>query len=160
MKNILAIDTGIGGGYAWNQGDNLFACKFEGTLHHNKYLSNIQLDEIYLEKATSSSQMGVTSAFTFGQNYGEWQGAIMRGGRVPTILPPQQWIRWFKDSIADSEPPRPVKGLSESAAKFYQRVKQHNREIAKARFPHLRVTAATCDALLIHQYAQQKHNNA
>jgi crossover junction endodeoxyribonuclease RuvC len=55
---------------------------------------------VFIEKVQSSPQMGVTSAFSFGQGYGAWLG-ILAALEIPfTLVTPQRW----KKALMDGEP--------------------------------------------------------
>jgi hypothetical protein len=89
----------------------------------------------YIEKVSSSPQMGVVSAFTFGQNY---ERVIMAcaAAKIPGVdIPPKKWQQvvrlTYKSCWSQVERKRAGKGL------------------AQRLFPGVKVTNATSDALLI-----------
>jgi hypothetical protein len=155
--NILAIDTGQNGGLAFNIGPIIEAYSFKDATASAAHLRKLRFDRVILEKATSSPLMGVKSSFTFGENYGIWQGALASLQENPVeILMPAEWIRWFRTSIAPTEPPYPERDPTSKQKEFYTIIKSYNKTIATSRFPLLKVTAKNCDALLIWQYASQQ----
>ena len=93
-----------------------------------------------IEEVHSSPQMGVKSAFTFGQNFGWWLG-VLRAYSVPFHrIRPQVWQAGI--------PGR--KGLKEG------NLKRHLKSEAAARYPSIKVTLANADALLIADWARMK----
>ena len=54
----------------------------------------------YLEKVHASPQMGVTSAFTFGQSYGYWHGVLGALNIPYELITPQKW----QGEVLDSKP--------------------------------------------------------
>lgn len=78
-------------------------------------------------------QQGVKSAFTFGENYGAWQGALTALPVVWRVVRPQVWQAHYA-----------VSGRGRVR-------KRALRDLAKAQYPEMekRVTLATCDALLM-----------
>lgn len=85
-----------------------------------------------LEKVHSMPGQGVASCFTFGKNYGSCLGAL-RALQIPfKLITPQEWQKGLFVTKHDK--------------------KKHKGalvQIAKDRFPHVKVTADVADALLI-----------
>lgn len=91
-----------------------------------------------IEKVASSPQMGVRSSFTFGQSYGFLRGLLI-GHKIPFVeVLPQ---RWQKDLSC-------LSGGDKNVTK------------AKAQqlFPHLKITHANADSLLLAWYARKTYN--
>jgi len=160
MKNILAVDTGKGGGMVYNLGPVIYTHPFKEDEHLPDRFRALHFDHVLLEKATATRQQGVVSAFSTGENFGNWKG-ILAWIRPPEneveIIMSQKWIRWFKESISSGEPPYPERTAEMKRDKWYAIMKKYNKEIAQLRFPDLKVTNAVADALLIHAYAMQKY---
>jgi hypothetical protein len=94
-----------------------------------------------LEKVRASPQMGVTSAFTFGWNYGYLRGAVLAStGSLVEVLP-QAWQK------ALNIPPRKK---TETKGQFKKRLQQFAKEL----FPNIQqhISSETADALLICYY--------
>ena len=103
-----------------------------------------------VEKVHATPQMGVTSAFTFGENKGRVYGAL-RALQIPfeEILPPA----WQKPLNLPSPPPRGSTPLQKAAYKL-----QHKRDLydkAKALYPKEASTKDTADALLILHFLEK-----
>jgi hypothetical protein len=145
--NIIAIDPGASGGFAWRtstgsveiakmpltEGDVLF---FLRGFKHNEYV--IFMEEVggYVGKAQPGSAM-----FTFGRNAGFLIGAIMALGFRLEMVRPQVWQKGL--GIGTS---RTCASKSEWKNKL--------KAVAQRKFPGANVTLATSDALLILDYAE------
>lgn len=89
----------------------------------------------YLEKVASSPQMGVVSAFTFGRGYGTLIGALAALKVPRTYIVPAKWQK-------------ALGCLSKGD-------KNVTKRRAQELFPHMNITHATADALLITEYARR-----
>ncbi len=97
-----------------------------------KNMGEIQI--ALIEKVHSMPQQGVKSVFSFGQNYGFLRACLI-GNKIPFIeIAPGKWQRKLGCL---------TKG---------------NKNITKAKaqqlFPHIKITHATADAILIAYYAK------
>lgn len=109
---------------------------------------------VCLEHVSSSPQMGVTSAFTFGEGFGRLHYALI-AARLPfDLVRPQKWQKTL------GIPPRNKQ--TESQPEFKERL----RQAAQRLFPKLSIWSepkslgrqrAICDALLLAQYGQLVH---
>lgn len=90
-----------------------------------------------IEFVSSSKQMGVKSAFTFGQSYGFLRGLIV-GALIPfEVVRPQKWQK-VMGCLTGGD-----KNISKAAA---QRL-----------WPAVKITHANADALLIAEYGRRTH---
>lgn len=85
-------------------------------------------------------------AFKFGQSYGMLRGmmaaaGLLTNGKLLSVRPQQ----WQKDLGIPPRKKRMTKGGGETKYQFKSRLKR----VAKERFPGLRITRATADALLL-----------
>lgn len=147
MVAILGIDPGVGGGIALIQGTVVEATKMPETPHDlADWIESRMPAEGYasafVENVASSPQMGVKSAFTFGQGYGIIQGVLAAQGVPYVLVRPQQWMK----ALAI-----PKKRKDEKPAAWKGRLKAE----AQRRYPAQKITLATADALLIATYGQQ-----
>lgn len=96
---------------------------------------------LYIEFVHSFPGQGVVSTFTFGQNYGQWQGIIASLGVKSISVTPQSWIGFYniKKGLTRKDRKRKLLGLS--------------REI----FPNTKITFNISDALLIANYGKIKY---
>jgi hypothetical protein len=89
----------------------------------------------YLEQISSSPQMGVVSAFTFGNGYGHLEMALTAAGIPFERVRPQVWQK--------------AMGCMTKGEKNITKAK------AQELFPHLKITHATADACLIAEYGRR-----
>jgi hypothetical protein len=91
-----------------------------------------------IEKVSSSPQMGVCSAFTFGRSYGFLRG-VLAGAQVPFVeVSPQRWQKEL--------------GCMSKGDKNVTKAK------AQQLYPGEKITHATADALLLATYCRQNHS--
>ena len=137
MKLYLGIDPGISGGIAFvPEAGTPWAHKMPET---DRDLIDLLSDNISLHTATallelvhSSPQMGVKSAFTFGEGYGRLQ-AILTALRVPyERIRPAAWQK--------------------AMGCLTRGDKNVSKRRAQELFPTLKITHATADALLIAEH--------
>jgi hypothetical protein len=137
MKLYIGIDPGLSGGIAFvPETGTPWAFKMPET---DRDLLDLLSDNISLHTATallelvhSSPQMGVKSAFTFGEGYGRLQ-AVLTALRVPyERIRPQAWQK--------------------AMGCLTKGDKNVSKRRAQELFPTLKVTHATADALLIAEY--------
>ena len=157
MKTVIAIDPGVSGGVS--------VCAFGKTICHAmpatqgdvlelirdiKRAADVEnaecvcvLEEVggFAGKAQPGSAM-----FKFGEGYGFLKGVVQALGIKLELVRPQVWQKSF--------------GLG-TASRCASKTEWKNKLKAEAqrRFPHLRVTLATADALLIADYFVRKSQN-
>ena len=142
----VGIDPGIKGGIAtiddtYSEGDSrrVALYKIEGMTLMDVWitLGRQQNATAILEKVSSSPQMGVVSAFTFGKSAGILEAFLVAAGIPYTLVAPGTWQRTMGCL---------TKG---------------DKNISKARaqqlFPDLRIIHAWADALLIAEYCRRTH---
>ena len=140
---ILGIDPGKSGGFAIvneTEGvafafDKLTPTDIVKTL--KEYRGNIRT--AYIELVSAMPKQGVCSVFTFGQNYGWWQGVLTALGIPIERVSPLKWQTYMKCRTGG------------------------NKNISKARaqeiFPETKMTHAVADALLIAEYGRRIRSN-
>jgi hypothetical protein len=137
LKNdvFITIDPGKNGGIAWRNLDETSAVPMPESVHE---LSGILCGLIVfaanadcvLERVHSMPHDGGRAAFSFGENYGQIQG-VLAALKVPyRFVTPQQWQK--KVGALPKEKPERKNAL---------------KAFAQQRFPHLKVTLKTADAL-------------
>jgi len=136
---IIGIDPGNSGGIAVNRaGDCRTACLGKMTEQDvGAWLEdhNAGVDFAYIERVSSSPQMGVKSAFTFGQSYGFLRGCLIAMSIPSEEVSPAQWQRAL--------------GCLSKGDKNVTKAK------AQQLFPGIKVTHAIADALLIAEYGRR-----
>ena len=145
---IIGIDPGANGGIAWID-YNGKACveKMPDSLQdlwelicditsYPKSSIDGRSYKAYIEQVSSSPQMGVVSAFSFGRGYGNLEMALTAAGIPFERVRPQVW----------------QKALG-CMTKGDKNVSKHK---AQELFPDRKVTHATADALLIAYYGTKQ----
>ena len=135
----IAIDPGASGAVAVRRPDGTveafaFTTESEAVELLEDFLAHEGATEYQavLERVRAMPGQGVTSMFTFGANYGFWRGAL-QALRIPfTEHTPQQW----------------QKGLMLGKVKGPDR-KRALKQLAAERYPDLKPTLKTADALLM-----------
>jgi len=98
MTYTLCIDPGVTGAYAlFDSKESTFEklYSFKDILSSHIKLHGLNIDHVVIEQVHASPQMGPSSAFTFGKNYGEWLGLIVPLDIPITYHPPQKWQKPF-----------------------------------------------------------------
>lgn len=149
----FAIDPGTSGAIAAGLGDGktfeLLGWQNFTTITDVRDFIIEKLDEhptanprVLLEHVHSSPGMGKKSAFTFGENFGEWKG-LLCALRIPiTLVKPQMWQR----SIGG------LKGKEGNVRKNV--LKAHAQRI----YPNEKITLKNADALLLLDYSFKFEN--
>ena len=143
MTTWIGIDPGCNGGIAWITDGKACAEKMPDTLQDLwelldniasvcKYENRCACVKAYIEQVHSSPQMGVKSAFTFGNGFGHLEMALTAAAIPFERVRPQVW------------------------QKAIGCLTKGNKNITKAKaqelFPGIKVTHAIADSLLIAEY--------
>ena len=142
MKLHIGIDPGLSGGVAFvPESGTPWAHKMPET---DRDLIDLLRDSINLfdaraviELVHSSPQMGVKSAFTFGEGYGRLQMALTAVGIPYERVRPAVWQK--------------------AMGCLTKGDKNVSKRRAQELFPAIKVTHAIADALLIGEYARRTH---
>jgi len=142
MKTVIGIDPGKNGSIAWTAGGNPCVETMPETLQDLwELISGITAEGkcvAYLEQVHSSPQMGVTSAFTFGNGFGHLEMALTAAGIPFHRVRPQAWQK--------------AMGCMSKGDKNV--TKRRAQEL----FPSLKINHATADALLIAAYGVKEES--
>lgn len=135
---IIGIDPGGSGGIAAFVDDRVVVCKMPET-ERDIYdsLSCWYIDEpvVYLEKVGPMPKQGVVSVWKFSANYNFIRG-IVTALRYPLHdVRPQVWQKALGCMTKGD--------------------KNVSKQMAQQLFPHLKITHATADALLIAEYGRR-----
>jgi len=150
MKTIIGIDPGANGGIAWIADGDARAEKMPETIADLwELISDIRYQEYatprlegehgckaYIEKVSSSPQMGVVSSFSFGRGYGNLEMALTAAGIPFERVRPQEWQKALYCLTKGD--------------------KNITKKRAQELFPHIKCTHAVSDALLIAEYGRRK----
>jgi hypothetical protein len=148
---VIGIDPGKNGGIAWIS-DNCHPCveKMPETLRDlwelvddirrcemaTPRFSNEHGLKAYIESVHSSPQMGVKSAFTFGNGFGHLEMALTAAGIPFERVRPQAWQKAMGCMTGGD--------------------KNISKRRAQELFPSLKITHSTADALLIAHYGTKQ----
>ena len=144
FKKCIGIDPGKGGGIAvlTDKTVKVYACP--KTVKDMAMLIGICLKDVaayrtkvFLEKVWSFPTDGRAGSFTFGENYGQWQGILSVYETDPILVTPKTWQSHFdiKKGL-----PKPVR-------------KKILKQMAIDKCPKTKgITLKTADALLIAVY--------
>jgi len=142
-ETIIGVDPGANGGIAWITDGKACVEKMPDTLqdlwelirditNHPRSSLDGRKYKAYIEQVSSSPQMGVVSAFSFGRGYGNLEMALTAAGIPFERVRPQVWQK--------------------SLGCMTKGDKNVSKRKAQELYPDRRVTHATADALLIAHY--------
>ena len=141
---FLGIDPGKGGAAAFLPTDPAatllvfpYAKYTAGELGRVLYMERYSITAAALEKVHSMPAQGVKSVFSFGENFGWWQGCLDACGIEYELVTPQRW-QTDLDCRTGGD-------------------KNVTKRLAQELFPDVRVTHAVADALLIAEWCRRKH---
>lgn len=141
---IIAIDPGVGGGIAYEDGGTVQAVPMPSTLGDMAALIRILASDsatFWLEELPKfGGRMSASSMGVMFRNYGRIEGLIIAAQCRIEYIPPKKWQK--------------VLGLGDKAS-HGDRWKAHLKGRAQALFPRLDVTLKTADALLILEAARK-----
>ena len=149
-KAYLAIDPGKSGAVCiitpWSI--DAYKCPKDATQMSSiirTYTSNCTIEQyeqiVGIEKVNVFPTDGKVSAFSFGTNYGMWQGILGCFGIKPIFIRPIVWQKSLKEKY--------------DIPKEYLPKKRKFKEIAQMNVD-FKVTLATADAILIANYLKEE----
>src|SRR5690625_4845267 len=145
MKALIAIDPGKSGGMAlFESGNAVEAHKYTQPDEAAEWVRSVCIrydaTTAAIEQVGAMPGQGVTSMFSFGENFGWWQGLLI-GLDIPFIrVRPQEWQKGLPGL-------QKLKGAER---------KRRLKSLASEQFPYINPTLATCDALLIGAWAARQ----
>jgi hypothetical protein len=140
----IGVDPGVHGSFAAiTDAGELRVLKHLGEKHEAEIFSWLYelLEDGYatagavIEKVSSSPQMGVVSAFTFGREFGRVCTALGAAGTAYRLVTPQRWQKELGCLTRGD--------------------KKVTKAYAAALFPSHKVTLADADAICIAEYARR-----
>jgi hypothetical protein len=144
FKKCIGIDPGKGGGIAvfTSKTAKVYACprtvEDMATLI-GMCLNSVSASEVKIavEKVWAFPTDGRRGSFTFGENYGQWQGILASHELEPIYVTPKKWQAHFE---IKKGLPKPIR-------------KKVLKQMAKDKYPNTKgITLKTADALLIALY--------
>ena len=144
---FIGIDPGVSGGIGIIYNDRAIVKATPPTI---KEMADIVQEIIdispdipmyaIIEQVHSMPAQGVKSVFTFGQNYGSWLG-ILALARIPYIqVTPHKWMKHYG-----------------SMPKEKKDRKNHLKHLGQQRFPNIKITLKTSDAILLANYLRENN---
>jgi len=148
FKKCIGIDPGKGGGIAVITNETMEVHNCPKTVNGMAMLIGICLNDVaayrtkvILEKVWSFPTDGRAGSFTFGENYGQWQGILASHELKPVLVTPKAWQSHFDIK----------KGLPKDVRKRIL------KQMAKDKYPKTKgITLKTADALLIALYGLEE----
>ena len=151
LTTIIAIDPGASGGVARLK-DTYPAEAYpmpktaSGLIQLLRTLADEYAPTIcYVEKVSSTPQMGVKSAFTFGYGFGLIHAAVLAADLRLEWVTPATWQKHHKLI---------VRGQKKKVGQSATQKKNANKARAQELFPKMTITHAIADALLIADYGR------
>jgi len=140
---FLGIDPGVGGGLGLVDefGAHVATFKLKDATERDIwewFETQTATAEIRacMEKVSSSPQMGVVSAFTFGHGAGFLRGLLVASAIPYDLVPPSKWQKWMGCLTGGD--------------------KNVSKGRAQQLWPNVKITHGNADAILIAEYARQK----
>jgi len=140
---FIGIDPGANGAIAWICGNDVCVEKTPRNLRDlYELLYSISSNDhedffAFLEQVNSSPQMGVVSAFTFGNGFGHLEMALASNEIAFDRVRPQAWQKYMQCMSKGD--------------------KNVTKNKAQELFPSIKVTHAIADALLIAEYGKRTY---
>lgn len=149
FKKCIGIDPGKGGGIAVITNETVQTHNCPKTVNEMATLIGMCLNnvsayrtKVFLEKVWAFPTDGRAGSFTFGENYGQWQGILASYELDPVFITPKMWQSHFEIK----------KGLKKDIRKKIL------KQMAIDRCPSTKkITLKTADALLIAIYGIEAH---
>ena len=147
FKKCIGIDPGKGGGVAVITGETISLYNCPRTVKDMSMLMGLCLSDVaayrtrvFLEKVWAFPTDGRVGSFSFGENYGQWQGILASNELTPKLVTPKEWQSHFDIKRGIPKQIRKKK-LKDMAIKSNPNTKG--------------ITLSTADALLIAMYGKE-----
>ena len=145
FKKFIGIDPGKGGGIAVIKDETVIVHACPRTVEDMSTLIGMCLNDVSaseikvcLEKVWAFPTDGRAGSFSFGCNYGQWLG-ILAVLKIPyTEVIPSKWMAHYGSRPKDKKDR-----------------KNHLKHLAQQRYPDVKITLATSDAMLIANYLKE-----
>lgn len=149
---IIAIDPGVSGGIAWRHDGGLVAAEPMPDTESDVKELLCTINGVgdcgviaYVEDVPKhcGPKLPASTVAVMFRNYGFILGVLATLGIRTILVRPHDWQKYFRLG---------TKSGSASKTEWKNKLKAE----AQRRFPHIKVTLATADALLIFDYAEEK----
>tara|TARA_R100001443_G_scaffold19829_2_gene31638 strand:- start:592 stop:1089 length:498 start_codon:yes stop_codon:yes gene_type:complete len=155
-KAFIGIDPGKSGGICCIQDNRLWSSKCPDSVQgmselFQRMLKDINTQDITLciEKVWAMPHDGKSSIFSFGQNYGQWEGVIASSNIVPIYVTPSLWMKHFEipKGLDKKDRKNLIKQMAQEFINSNNYMSYQWRGVA---------TLATADAIMLAKYAIDK----
>jgi len=156
FKTYIGIDPGKSGGICSIEDNRLRANKCPDSVQGMAELFKDILQDtspkdvfLYIEKVWAMPHDGKSSIFTFGQNYGQWEGVIASFNIIPIYVTPSVWMRHHEvqKGLKKQERKNILKQMAQEFINTNNYMSYQWKGIA---------TLATADAIMLAKYAIDK----
>ena len=149
FRKVIGIDPGKSGGIAVITDETVRVYPCPRTINDMATLVGICLTDVapyrakvFMEKVWAFPTDGRAGSFSFGENYGQWQGILSAHEVNPSLVTPKTWQSHFDIK----------KGLPKTIRKRIL------KDLAKEKCPETKgITLKTADALLIAIHGLEAH---
>tara|TARA_R100000988_G_scaffold67789_1_gene34564 strand:- start:577 stop:1074 length:498 start_codon:yes stop_codon:yes gene_type:complete len=156
FKTYIGIDPGKSGGICSIEDNRLRANKCPDSVQGMAELFKDILQDtspkdvfLYIEKVWAMPHDGKSSIFTFGQNYGQWEGVIASFNIIPIYVTPSTWMKHHEvqKGLKKQERKNILKQMAQEFINSNNYMSYQWKGIA---------TLATADAIMLAKYAIDK----
>ena len=156
FKTYIGIDPGKSGGICSIEDNRLRANKCPDSVQGMAELFKDILQDtspkdvfLYIEKVWAMPHDGKSSIFTFGQNYGQWEGVIASFNIIPIYVTPSTWMKHHEvqKGLKKQERKNILKQMAQEFINSNNYVSYQWKGVA---------TLATADAIMLAKYAIDK----
>ena len=141
----IGIDPGKNGGIGFIYNDKAYCKRCPATIQEmaeeikvcKELAPDIQKYAL-IEQVHSFPGQGVRSVWTFGQGYGQWLGILAAHSIPYTQISPQKWMKYYNPLPRDKK-----------------ERKNQLKHLAQQRFPEIKITLSTADAVLLANYLKE-----
>jgi len=156
FKTYIGIDPGKSGGICSIEDNRLRANKCPDSVQGMAELFKDILQDtspkdvfLYIEKVWAMPHDGKSSIFTFGQNFGQWEGVIASFNIIPIYVTPSTWMKHHEvqKGLKKQERKNILKQMAQEFINSNNYMSYQWKGIA---------TLATADAIMLAKYAIDK----
>jgi len=156
FKTYIGIDPGKSGGICFIEDNRLRANKCPDSVQGMAELFKDILQDtspkdvfLYIEKVWAMPHDGKSSIFTFGQNYGQWEGVIASFNIIPIYVTPSTWMKHHEvqKGLKKQERKNILKQMAQEFINSNNYISYQWKGVA---------TLATADAIMLAKYAIDK----
>ena len=156
FKMYIGIDPGKSGGICSIEDNRIRANKCPDSVQGMAELFKDILEDtspkdvfLYIEKVWAMPHDGKSSIFTFGQNYGQWEGVIASFNIIPIYVTPSTWMKHHEvqKGLKKQERKNILKQMAQEFINSGNYMSYQWKGVA---------TLATADAIMLAKYAIDK----